>query len=422
VSVTDMYNSILLLGVALAVGLLIGIERGWQQREAEEGTRISGLRTYGLIGLLGGVIGLLSGQLGELLLGIVFLGMAGVMTAAYLINVRRTHDIGITSLIAGLLTFALGALAGLGYVAEAGAAAVVTTLLLGFKPVLHGWLRRLQREELRAGLKLLLISIVLLPALPDRGYGPWQALNPYEIWWMVVLIAAISFIGYFAMQIAGPSKGAILTGLFAGLASSTALTLHFARLARRTPDLAPALAPGILIACGTMYPRMLLVGSFISPQLFRLLLPAAALMTLIIYGAALWQGRDRREAAVEEPAPIGNPLELMAALRFGVLLAAIMLLAEALKATLGEVGVLLLAAASGVADVDAITLSLARMSTHDASMLQLVAAGIIIASAVNSSVKAALAFSVGGVPLGRRVVLPLVLAATTGLLAVWLLL
>lgn len=124
---------------------------------------------------------------------------------------------------------------------------------------------------------------------------------------------------------------------------------------------------------------------------------------------------------MEESASIGNLLELMAALRFGVLLAAIMLLAEALRATLGEVGILLLAAASGVADVDAITLSLVRMSTHDAGMLQPVAAGIILASAVNSSVKAALAFGVGGVPLGRRVVLPLVLAATTGLLAVWLL-
>jgi uncharacterized membrane protein (DUF4010 family) len=416
-----MYDSIVLLGVALAVGFLIGIERGWKQREAEEGTRISGLRTFGLIGLLGGVIGLLSQQLGELVFGFVFLGMVGVMTAAYVSNVRRTHDVGITSLIAGLLTFALGALAGLGYVAEAGAAAVITTLLLGFKPVLHGWLRRLQGEELRAGLKLLLISIVLLPVLPDRGYGPWEALNPYQIWWMVVLIAAISFSGYFAMRIAGTSKGAILTGLFAGLASSTALTLHFSRLARRKPDMVLALAPGILIACGTMYPRMLLVGTFISPQLFRLLLLPAGLMTLIIYGAALWQGWNRRDTAVEEPAPIGNPLELMAALRFGLLLAAIMLLAEALKDALGEVGILLLAAASGVADVDAITLSLARMTTHDAGMLQLATAGIIIASAVNSSVKAVLAFAVGGMPLGRKVVAPLVLAAATGLLAVWLL-
>jgi len=188
----DEQQTFLRLSVALAIGLLIGVERGWKEREAREGERVAGVRTYGLIGLLGGGMALVAERLGPLPLALAFVALAGVLTAAYAINVERDDDAGITSLVAGLLTFVFGALAALGQVAVAAASAVVTTLLLGFKPVLHRWVSALEGKELRAGLKLLLISVVLLPILPDRGYGPWHALNPYQIWWMVVLIAAIS--------------------------------------------------------------------------------------------------------------------------------------------------------------------------------------------------------------------------------------
>ena len=174
-------ESLLLLGTALAIGLLIGMERGWQAREAGEGRRVAGLRTYGLFGLLGGGAGLLARALGPTILGFIFVGFALAVTATYLLQRRGSGDIGITSLVAALLTFVLGAAATLGFATEAGAAAVVTALLLGFKEVLHGWLRRLERRELHAALQLLLLSVVVLPLLPDRGYGPWQALNPYEI-------------------------------------------------------------------------------------------------------------------------------------------------------------------------------------------------------------------------------------------------
>ena len=157
------------------------------------------------------------------------------------------------ALAIGLLTFVLGALAASGQVAVAAAGAVVVALLLSAKPVLHHWLGTLRRQELSAGLQLLLLSVVVLPLLPDQGFGPWQTLNSYRIWWMVVLIAAISFIGYFAVKEAGARKGGIFTGLFAGLASSTALTLHFSRLARGRPDLGPMLATGIPLASGTMF-------------------------------------------------------------------------------------------------------------------------------------------------------------------------
>ena len=137
-------HTIFHLAVALAVGFLIGVERGWEKRESAEGSRVSGVRTYGLLGLLGGVMGLLSQQLGGMLLGLSFIGIAGALAAAHVVYVQRTPDVSITSLVAGLLAFALGAMVGMGYVMESSAAAVVTTLLLGFKPALHGWLRALR--------------------------------------------------------------------------------------------------------------------------------------------------------------------------------------------------------------------------------------------------------------------------------------
>ncbi len=415
----DDQQTFLRLGAALAIGLLIGVERGWKEREAREGERVAGVRTYGLIGLLGGGMALITESLGPLPLALAFVALAGVLTTAYAINVEREDDAGITSLIAGLLSFAFGALAALGQMAVAAASAVVTTLLLGFKPVLHRWVSALEGKELRAGLKLLLISVVLLPILPDRGYGPWQALNPYQVWWMVVLIAAISFAGYFAIKLAGAREGAVIAGLCAGLASSTALTLHFSRLAGRQPDATPVLATGILLACGTMYPRMLLVTGLINAELLSRLWVPVAVMAALVYGTALcywWSSAGKEETL--ETAPLENPLELKAALGFGALLAAIMLLGAALKAWLGEAGVLMLAGVSGVAEVDAITLSLARMSRGDLAP-GVAVTGLVIAAAVNTLLKGAMAAGIGGRRLGVRAGAPLFAASAGGLLSIW---
>jgi len=407
------------LGVALAVGLLIGIERGWKERAAGEGERIAGVRTFGLIGLLGGASGLLALRFGPLPLGLVFLGLAAALATAYAVKPRRLHDLSITSLVAELLTFVLGAVAAIGEVAIAAAMAVVATLLLSYKPLLHRWVGALQANELRAGIKLLLISVVLLPILPDRGYGPWQALNPYAIWWMVVLIAAISFVGYFAIKIGGARRGTLFTGLFGGLASSTALTLDLSRLARREPSLTPLLATGILLACGTMFPRMLLVATVLNPELFRLLIAPAAVMALLVYAPALVFWHSQRDTETAMTSPMENPLEVRAALSFGLLLAVVLVFGKALQSWFGETGVLALAAASGIADVDAITLSLAQM-THEDLALPVAAMGVVIAASVNSLVKGAMATAIGGRGIGARVALPLLASVFGGLLSAWL--
>jgi uncharacterized membrane protein (DUF4010 family) len=343
------------------------------------------------------------------------------LTAVYVVNASQDEsDVGITSLVAGLLTFVFGALAGFGELAIAGASAVITTILLGYKPMLHQWVSALKGMELRAGLKLLLISVVLLPILPNQGYGPWQALNPYEIWWMVVLIAAISFVGYFAIKIGGAKKGTVFTGLFGGLASSTAVTLHFSRAARADAAMAQMLATGILLACGTMLPRMLLIAAVLNVELLRPLLLPALIMALLIYVPALFYWQSSRRTDSDAAATLKNPLEIKTAISFGVLLALVMFLGKALQAWLGEAGVLMLAVASGVADVDAITLSLARMS-QDELTVRVAVMGIIIAAAVNSLVKGGMATAIGGRQVGLRVGVPLLSSAVLGLLTTWFL-
>ena len=418
---TDIQQTLYYLCVALALGLLIGLERGWKQREEQEGQRVAGVRTYGLIGLLGGTSALLAEQLGPLVMGLMLAGLTVALTAVYIVNASQDEaDVGITSLVAGLLTFVFGALAGFGEVAIAGASAVITTLLLGYKPLLHHWVSALKGKELRAGLKLLLISVVLLPILPNQGYGPWQALNPYEIWWMVVLVASISFVGYFAIKFGGAHKGTLFTGLFGGLASSTALTLHFSREARANTALAPMLATGILLACGTMFPRMLLIAVVLNVQLFQPLLLPALLMAMLIYVPALFYWWSIRHKKFDTASTLSNPLEIKTAISFGALLALVMLLGKALQAWLGEAGVLMLATASGVADVDAITLSLARMS-QDELAARVAVMGIVIAAAVNSLVKGGMATVIGGREVGLRVGVPLLMSVVAGLLLAWFL-
>ncbi|MBU1188960.1 MAG: MgtC/SapB family protein [Gammaproteobacteria bacterium] len=405
------------LAVALAIGLLIGAERGWNKRDVGEGHRIAGLRTYGLLGLLGGVGGLLASQLGVVLTGLMFIGIAGVLVTVYAVNLRQRDDVGITSMVAALLTWLLGVVAGNGQLVIAAASAVVMALLLSYKTLLHGWLAKLQAAELKAGLKLLLISVVMLPLLPDRGYGPWQALNPYQLWWMVVLIAAISFVGYFAMRIGGARRGLMFTGLAAGLASSTALTLHFSRLARLQQQAGRALSAGILLGSGTMFPRMLLVAGIVHmPLLQTLWLPALSMMLIIFIAAAvvLWQADIPKHDLHEN---LSNPLELRVALLFGLLLALVMLLGKALRERLGDAGIWALAAASGMADVDAITLSLAQMSKQDLA-LALATGGITVAAAVNTLVKAGMASIIGGKVLLLHAGLPMLLAALTGLVII----
>jgi len=325
---------------------------------------------------------------------------------------QRIHDAGVTSIIAALLTFTFGVMAVLGHELLAATGAVVTVILLGSKPLLHDWVARLRAEELYATFRLLLISVVVLPLLPDRGFGPWQALNPYRIWWMVVLISGISFAGYVALRIAGERRGVLATGLFAGLASSTAVTVS---LARRSRDAVPAdlLAAGIIIACATMFLRILVVASIVRWPLAAALAGPLLLMGGVSFLAAWFYWR-RGGSGGGDGMNVRNPFELRPALIFAGLLALVMLLSAALVDRFGAASVHGLAAAAGLADVDAITLSLAGMAGRELA-LSTAAAAILLAAVVNSLVKSALALGIGGRALGLRVGAALLIAVLAGL-------
>ncbi|PAU80574.1 hypothetical protein CK501_09095 [Halovibrio salipaludis] len=403
------------LGVALLLGMLVGLQRGWQARDRDPGQRIAGIRTHALTGLLGGITALLAREVSPWLLPAVFLGLVALNLLAYWVRAPRSGDYSITGAIGLMLTFSFGVMAVSLDITLAAAAAVVTTLILDNKAEIHGLLGKLQAGELDAGLKLLLISVVMLPLLPNEGFGPGGVLNPYEIWWLVVMIASISFVGYFAIRVAGTGKGILFTSLFAGLSSSTALTLHFARQARDAQMLAPQLAAGILIACGTMFPRILVYCAVINPALLPSLVQPVLAMALLLYVPAvvIWH-RNRAALNVDQPILNRNPLDLKPALLFGILLTLILLVGQWFKEWFGDAGVYALAAVSGIADVDAITLSLTRMS-QSAITAETAVIGIVLASAVNNIVKSGMAGVIGPAALGTRVAVPMGLSLVAGL-------
>ncbi len=397
----DTLELIQRLSVSLAAGLVIGLERGWQQRAEAEGERAAGLRTHALAGLLGGVWGALAAAPGNGGGGAVALGLAFVVFAAVLATFRwreteREGTRGMTTVVAGMLAFALGALAVAGNMQAAAAGAVATAGLLSLKPALHAWLKRLSWAELRSALVLLAMTFILLPLLPRRTVDPWQSLNPFEIWLMTILIAAISFAGYVALKLAGTRKGMLLTGIAGGLASSTMVTVTSARLARDHPAHRGALMGGAAIAGATMIGRVLAVAVVTNPELAgRLVLPLVmAGGALAAYG--LWTAFGAEpDATAPGTIPLTNPFELPTVLQFGALLALVSALAKVLTAAFGSGGAYMLALVSGIADVDALTLSMARLGKGEIG-IDVAANAILVVVAVNTTAKAVLAGIAGG--------------------------
>ncbi|MBU2065022.1 MAG: MgtC/SapB family protein [Gammaproteobacteria bacterium] len=415
----DTLDTLLNFASALAAGLLIGAERGWQGRNSEDNHLAAGIRTFALSSLLGGFAMLLGTHFGVVAWAVIFAGFAALVIASYFSQLQRLDDLGLTSEVALLITFLLGSLAVAGYPPLAAAGAVAVALLLSLKRVLHGALQRLTEEELGGALKLLFISLVLLPALPNQGYGPWQAFNPYAIWWMVVLIAAIGFAAYVAIRLVGTRHGLLITALLGGIVSSTAMTLTLARL-HPNRTLHGLLACGLLATSALMFPRILLEVGLVNRALLPALLAPLGVATLVYAAGALFYFRRARSDLGEasEP-PLNNPFELAPALRFAALLALILLMVEGAQRWLGDAGVYAVALLSGLADVDAITLSLAR-SAHTDLAPTVAVQGIVIAALSNSLVKAGLIVIVGGRQLAWLTLPVMACGLLAGAATLWL--
>jgi uncharacterized membrane protein (DUF4010 family) len=406
------------ISVALGVGLLIGIERGWTSRADDEGKRVAGIRTFSLIGLLGGVWAQMTQLVPAWMLGIVFLGLVALIIAGYLSQKQTSPDVGLTTEIAILITFSLGAWASLGYKLPALIAAVVVLTLLNLKPTLHNWLKKIELKEIYAWIKLLIISVIFLPLLPDQGFGPWDALNPYWIWWMVVLISGLSFVGYILTRLIGHKFGPLLTSFIGGMASSTAITFSLAAIAKEKKFGAIHIfMSGVLLASSISFIRVFIEVAIVNSSLLSVLWLPLSVMFVVTLLCGYWVWKSGKSSSDEEKEiKLENPLQLSRALKFGFLLAVILLLTHAAENYFGEQGIYIVSLISGVMDVDAITLSLSRKA-NDVLAHSSAVKGIIIAVIMNTFFKTAFFSFIAGIKRSKQLIISSIVIMISGIVS-----
>ena len=394
----DLSELAMRLGLALALGFVIGLERGWKERDEGEGKRAAGLRTFSLLGLLGGIFGMLSLGGDRILIAAGFATTSAVMAAFIWRENQRVGLYSATTMVAALVTFMLGALAVMGNMTIAAGAGVVAVGLLAYKTELHGFLSRITWAELRSGLLLAAMTFIALPLLPDKAVDPWGALNPHQLWLITILIAAVSFAGYLAVKLVGPSRGVVLAAALGGLISSTVVTLTLARLARDNASRLGLLAGSILAAGGVMMTRVLVLAGIINLSLgFALAVPLLAAALFQALAAAVLIGREGRSGAASAEGLVHkNPFLLSEVLRFGALLGIVMLAAGIAKSMFGDSGLMAVAAVSGLADVDAMTMSVANMGPATTAGV----AAVLLCIGVNTIAKSIYAGIAGGMKIG----------------------
>lgn len=411
---TELLRAGRLLGTALAIGLLIGLER---ERKGDS----RGLRTFSLVALLGAVVAMLAQWLAQpVLVPVGLASIAALAIAAYWHDHARAAEPPTTSMVAMAVTGALGLLCGADHVELAVPLAIVVASLLYFKVELQGLAGRIGREDLTPVLQFGALTFVVLPLLPDRPYGPHGSLNPHEIWLMVVLVAGVGLAGYLALRFAGQRYGAPLAAIAGGLVSSTATTLVFARHTRAGGG--EALNALLILAANlTMLARLAVIGAVVQP---RLLAPLAGVLgagfvASLAFGAWL-APRARRDT--DSPLPeVRNPTDLRVALGFGLAFGVISLLAAWASARAGPAGLYAVAAVSGLTDVDAITLSGLRL--FGAGDVDAATAVTVVAIAVvsNLAFKGAIAYGAGSRGLGRLCAIGFSMLGAAVLAATWML-
>lgn len=383
--------------LSLGIGLLMGLER-----ERNPASR-AGLRTFALVTLLGTVCAVLAVRTESPWLLAAGLVVVGAMMIAAYHRQPDPGDPGTTSVVALLLAFCYGAMIWYGYRSLAVMLAIVSTVLLYFKAELQSVSQRLTRRDITSVLQFCVLSLVILPILPDRNFGPYDTLNPYQVWWMVVLISGVSLAGYAALRLIGQRHGALLLGVLGGLASSTATTLVYSRHARESPHLAPLSLVVILMANLVVLVRLSAVAALLQPAILKTLAPvlAAGLVTGIACAAFAWR---RLDGGRELPQmDLRNPTEIGAALTFGAIYAGVLLLSAALSEHAGSLGLYAVALVSGLTDVDAITLSSLRLFGQQKLAADAATTAILLALLANLAFKSGIVVSVAGMPLARSV-------------------
>lgn len=400
------------LGYALALGLLIGLERGWAARDGAAGTRVAGFRTFGVLGLSGGVAGLLPGVVtaaGVLMAGIV-------LAIGYYRQSRQGDRMSATLALVGLVTFLLGVASTQGYSREAIATAAVLALLLSMRDVLHGWLKGLEPAEVRAALRFAIIAIAVLPFLPDRQMGPLDAWNPHKLWLVVVLVCGLSFVGYVAARRVGTSHGLLVAALCGSIVSSTAVTAAFARRLRIGDGPPTVICLGIGLASCVMYVRVLLLTALVAPIAMSAIAWIIGPALLLCLATALAGWRRGYASPVEGSVPLGNPLEIGVASGLAALVAAISVASRWALDQFGHTGLATILMITGFADVDAAILAMGNLPV---GALDGDTAGIILASPVfaNTILKIGLTLGLAPTRTGFRAAAALITSLAGGVVA-----
>lgn len=408
-------------GLALALGLLIGVERGWSHRLDPDGSRIAGIRTFGVLGLVGGLAGTL-GAHGSMLMGAIVVLLAGAALLIGYAGSAAKGDLSATTAIVGVETLGLGVLAATGHMVLASVAAAVTTLTLSQRRQLHQWVAGLSEAEVQAIARFGLIALAILPLLPDRAFGPLDAWNLRQIWMVVVLVSGLSLVGYAVSTRLGGSKAILVTAAAGAVVSSTAVTASLASHLRRGDADEAGLVAGIALATSVMFARVLILVAVLTP----FALPALALVAvpagLTSAVAVAWILRAPRNLEAPGPAhPVRNPFDLGPALLLGALVMVISLAGKWSLGAFGGAGLATVLGISGALDVDAAVIALSGLAPGSITSGQ---AGLALAAPIlaNTLVKAVLALFLAGGRAGWRAAAPLLFSLAAGGAGVLLLL
>ena len=394
---------------ALGIGLLVGMERERRPDSA------AGLRTFALVAMLGCLFALLGEKTGGpwmLVVGLLVISVA--MVASNFSAQQEEKFRGFTSEAAIIVTYGLGAAVWFGYATLAVMLAIATTVLLYFKAELRDISAKMTAKDINSILQFAVLSLVILPILPSQDYGPYNALNPRQIWWMVVLISGLALAGYLALRIVGARHGAALLGIFGGLASSTATTMMFSRHARELGHLVRMAAIVILIANVMVMIRLGIVSSVVAPSLINqiAIVFACGIVPGVVMSLYGWKVLN---AAGELPMPeVKNPTELKTAISFGLLYAVVLLASAWLQDIAGNKGLYIVALASGLTDADASVLSTLRMFNLEKISGDEAVIAVTLALMANLVFKIGLVITIGGGKLARHA-LPGLLAIGAGL-------
>jgi uncharacterized membrane protein (DUF4010 family) len=398
----DLQSLLSRVALALGIGLLIGLERGWRTREAEPGHRTAGIRTFAISGLLGGIVAAVAQASGGpasagggILLALSFAAYAAVFAVFCRDENRAEGTFSATTAIAGMLTFALGAYAVVGDQLIAAAAAVAAAGLLAVREELHDLVEKITWPELRSGLLLLAMTFIALPIMPSEPIGPFGGVNPREVWIIAIVLASVSFLGYAAVKYLGASRGVLLAAAAGGLVSSTAVTLANARRAAAGEGSPQLLAAGVSIATAVSFVRVLVIAAVLQPKLLVVMGPsliaAAIVAAALAILSVLWRriGEHRQQET-----EFRNPFAFWSVIGFAFFLSAIIVLGRAAGESFGAPGAIIGAVAVGFADVDSVTISMARLAP-DTLTFDSAAHAILAAVASNTLSKIAIGVAIG---------------------------